>query len=221
MSKERKSFEDILDGNRGYDVFDQKEKEVESRRKDFVPRFWLPSEKETKIVFLDDNPPIIEEHQLKIGGDWRNWVTCLRMIGESCPVCDVLGDKPYTVGFYTILDLSEFTDRQGQQRKNEKKLLPAKFKALKMLKRYSQKRGGLQYCVFDVTRSSADGFNIGDIYDFEDKLKPAQVKKLNEDIEPYDYGEILKPKTAGQIKEMLKITEPTDPEEFEDDEVNF
>lgn len=216
-----KKFDDVLNRSRGYGAFEEKEKEVKARQKDYVPRFWLPSEKETKIVFLDDNPPIIEEHQLKISGDWRNWVTCLRIIGEACPVCDILEDSPYTIGFYTILDLSEFTDRQGQKRKNEKKLLPAKFKTLQMFRKYSKKRDGLQYCMFDVSRSSADSFNIGDIYDFEERLSESEAKKLNSDITPFDYAEILKPKSAAEIKEMLKISESSEEEAFDEDGVNF
>mgnify|MGYP000866051117 CR=1 FL=1 len=198
------SFKDLLDSRRGYDEFAKKEKEIEERQKTFVNRFWLPAEGSTKIVFLDDNPPIIEEHQLKIGGDWRNWVTCLRLIGEACPACDILNDNPYTVGFYTIIDTAVWTDKKGTERRNEKKLFPAKFKVLQMLKRLSSKRGSLVGCVFDVYRSSKDAFNTGDVFDYEGKLTDEQIKQLNKDAVPFDYAEILKPKSAAEIKKLLQ-----------------
>lgn len=198
------SFKDLINKKRGYDEFAKKEEEFEERRKSFVNRFWLPPEGNTKIIFLDDDPPIIEEHQLKIGGDWRNWLTCLRLIGEACPICDVLEDNPYTVGFYTVIDTAVWTDKKGNEHRNEKKLFPAKFKALQMLRRLSEKRGSLVGCCFDVYRSSKDAFNTGDVFDFEGKLDMEQIKKLNEEIEPFDYAEVLAPKTPAEIKKLLQ-----------------
>ena len=80
-------FKALLDRSKGYDVFEEKERAAEEKQKSYVNRFWLPGDSNAKIVFLDDNPPIIEEHQLQIDGDWKNWFTCLRMVGEVCPIC--------------------------------------------------------------------------------------------------------------------------------------
>jgi len=221
------NFRDLINQRRGYDEFAKKEEEYEERRKSFVNRFWLPPEGNTKIIFLDDDPPIIEEHQLKINGDWKNWFTCLRLIGEACPICDILNDTPYTVGFYTIIDTATWTDKKGNEHKNEKKLFAAKFKALQMLRRLSQKRGGLVGCVFDVYRSSKDAFNTGDVFDYEGRLEIEQIKKLNPDIEPFDYAEVLAPKSVAEIKKILqKNAEKMSGADFSDfekdeDEVKF
>lgn len=198
------NFSEILKQRSGYAEFEQREKEYEERQKNYVNRFWLPPEGNTKIIFLDDNPPILEEHQLKINGDWRHWYTCLRVIGEACPICDILQDQPYTVGYYTIIDTAEWTDRKGQKHVNERKLLAVKFKALQMLKRLSAKRGSLVGCVFDVYRSSKDAFNTGDVFDYEGKLEPEQIKRLNPDAEPYDYAKILEPKSPAELKKLLQ-----------------
>jgi hypothetical protein len=197
-------FKDMLNQNRGYDAFAEKEKEAEERQKNFVNRFWLPADSSTRIVFLDDNPPIIEEHQLQIDGDWRNWVTCLRMVGDSCPVCDNLDSKAYTVGFYTVLDMSEWKDKQGKTHKNEMKLFPAKFKTLQVLKRLSAKRGSLEGCVFDVSRSTSDAPNTGDVFDFETKITKEEILALNPEAKPFNYAEILEPRAAGDIMALLK-----------------
>lgn len=196
-------FKELLEKSRGYDNFEKKEKEYEEKQKSFVNRFWLPGEGSAKIVFLDDNPPIIEEHQLQINGDWRNWFTCLRIVGEACPICDVLDNKPYTVGFYTIIDTTEWTDKSGTTHKNELKLFAAKFKTLQILKRLSGKRESLVGCVFDVFRSSSDAANTGDVFEYEGRLTKEQILKLNKDAKVFDYAKIIKPKSAAEIAAIL------------------
>jgi hypothetical protein len=218
-------FRKKLNQNKGYDVFEEKEKKIEKERSNNVYRFWLPPENGAKIVFLDDNPPIIEEHQLKIAGSWKNWFTCLRTVGEACPICDVMNDNPSTVGFYTIIDTSEWKDSRGNVHKNEIKLLPAKYNSLKMLRRYSKKHGGLQNKVFDVYRTNSDAYNIGDVYDFEAELTDNQIKELNEEAAPVDYAEVLAPKSPAELKEIIqgKSGGGQSFEDYEDDDfdVNY
>ncbi|NMA67776.1 MAG: hypothetical protein GX957_16355 [Clostridiaceae bacterium] len=210
-------FKDLLERSRGYDTFAEKEKEIEERQKSFVSRFWLPGEANAKIVFLDDNPPIIEEHQLKLNNDWRNWYTCLRIVGETCPICDELDDKPYTVGFYTIIDTTEWTDKKGETHKNQLKLFAAKFQTLQILKRLSGKRGSLAGCVFDVYRSSKDAANTGDVFDFEGKLDKEDILKLIPEASIFDYSEILAPKKAGDILRDLRKNSERSYTAFTDD----
>lgn len=221
-------FSKLLQEQRGYDVFAKKEEEFEERQKSFVNRFWLPPEKSAKIVFLDDNPVILDEHQVKLNGRWNNFFTCLRQLGQNCPLCDELDNRPATTGFYTIIDTSEWTDSRGNKHVNEKKLFAPKFKTLQMLKRLSKKRGSLQGCVFDVYRTSADAYNVGDVFDYEGKLEEAQIKKLNKDIAPFDYAEILKPQSAGDLLRILKRNaESTNTEDYDvyskdaADDINF
>ena len=198
------NFQDLINKNRGYQEVDRKEQESEERQKSFVNRFYLKAGKEAKIIFLDDNPPVIEEHQLQINSDWRNFFTCKRIIGEPCIICDELKDTPYTVGFYTILDLTEYTTKKGDVIKNSVKLFTPKLKALQLIKRQSQKRGGLELCVFDVYRSSADAFNVGDSFEFETKVTWDEIKQLNENASPFDYAEILAPKSDAELKKIFK-----------------
>ena len=221
-------FSKLLQEQRGYDAFAKKEEEFEERQKSFVNRFWLPPEKSAKIVFLDDNPVILDEHQVKLNGRWNNFFTCLRQLGQNCPLCDELDNRPATTGFYTIIDTSEWTDSRGNKHVNEKKLFAPKFKTLQMLKRLSKKRGSLQGCVFDVYRTSADSYNVGDVFDYEGKLDEEQIKKLNKDIAPFDYAEILKPLPASDLLRLLKRNaESTNTEDYDvyskdaADEINF
>ena len=73
-----------LAGKTGYDVADEKIEKIEQEIANRVYRLWLKPEGETTIVFMDDKPPIIEEHQLKIGDSWQNWFTCLEVLGQPC-----------------------------------------------------------------------------------------------------------------------------------------
>lgn len=196
-------FKDKLNKSRGYEVYEEKQAEVDEKAKSYIHRLWLPPEKGTTIVFLDDDPPILEEHQLRIDGDWRHWYTCLKVVGENCPACDT-NNKPYTVGFYTIIDMAEWTDNKGKKHANELKLLPAKLSTLRILKHLSQSHGSLAGCVFDVFRSSSDAANVGDLFEFKGKMTKEQILALNKDAKPYNYSEILDPLTPAEMSKNLK-----------------
>jgi len=219
------NFSDMLKKSRGYKAFEDKETEVEERMKSQVQRFYLPPQKDAKVIFLDDDPPIIEEHQLKINGRWTNWFTCRKMLGDRCIICDELGDNPYTIGFYTILDLSEYQNKKGETVKNTIKLFAPKFKALQMIKRASQKREGLTHWVCDIYRSSPESFNVGDVFEWEEKTDMDTIKQLNADAAVLNYEEILAPKTNEELKKILKMSTEnsmsSDAGELDEDEVAF
>ena len=218
-------FEDVLKKSKGYGAFEEREKQIEEGQKDRAFRFWLPPEKGSKIIFLDDDPVILEEHQIKIKGDWKNWFTCARVTGEPCLICDKLGDLPSTVGYYTILDLSSYTDSKGNERSNTVKLLAPKFRALQMLKRASAKRGGLELWVVDVYRTTEKAYNVGDVYDFEEKTTWDKVKELNSEAKVLDYAELLKPKPQAHLRQLLMdSTESSNDagvDEVNEDEIDF
>lgn len=220
------NFSDLLNKHRGYESFKEKEKEVEQKmeeaQKNKVFRFWMKGGTDAKVIFLDDDPPIIEEHQIKMNGRYDNFFTCRKILGESCIICDELNDKPYTVGFYTVLDLREYTNKKGEQVKNTIKLFAPKFKALQMIKRYSQKRGGLGLWVCDISRSSAEAFNVGDTFDFEEQTTWDAVKQLNADAEVLDYASLLAPKTNDELAKLLKTNTENNVDIGEDeDDVAF
>lgn len=209
---------------RGYDDLDSVEKEIESRKsqsgggKPF--RFFMKVNETRNIVFLTDNPPVIDEHNLKINGKWGNTFTCLKNLGEECPLCEA-GDRPSTVGFYVVVDKAEWKDKNGNTRKNSVRILAAKFKSLKQFKKFSSKYSGLVGVEFEVERTGDKAAAIGDTYiketkhDEEDLIalvnagRPAKkaegsnygpITSLDEVIP--DWEEYLKPATA---KELAKV----------------
>lgn len=185
--------------SRGYAEAEKKAKEIDERKSNSIYRFWMPKGTTTRIVFLDDNPPVYDEHNLQINGSWKNWFTCKKQFGEECSICEG-GTYAYTAGAYTILDGSEWTDKKGAVHKDEKKLYIAKMDTLKKLKQISAKRGGLRGCVFEVTRTDGDKSpGTGDMFDFEYKMTEEELvakygQKDPKLVKAYDYDVVLAPK---------------------------
>jgi len=213
---------------RGYDELEKKDKEMEDRRSNTAYRFWIPSGNTTKIIFVDDNPPIIGEHQLKINGDWKNWHTCPASIDskDECGYCKA-GDRPYSAAFYTIIDMTEWTDKKGVKHANEKKLFVAKQKTWNKLKmksrKYKQKEeNGLVYVCFDVSRSSSDASSVGDDFEFVKRYTEQELKAIatKGDITPFDYEKILKPKGKEDVMRTLAKTDMgnDDTDDYQDEE---
>lgn len=167
-------------------------------------RFWMAPGSERKIIFLNDGNEflIYWEHQVFLGGSWKNWFTCLQPMGVKCPLCIWAQDHDgqfsrAKVAACSIIDTHEFKDREGKTRKNLKKLMVCKKETTEVLKRQYLKRvengERLKYALYDVYRSAKkQSPNVGDQFEFSKMLTPEQVP----DNEPLDMMEILKPDPA-------------------------
>ena len=81
---------------------------------------------------------------------------------DTCPLDDM--DNASYVVACTILDHRVYTDKSGADHKNQKKLLVAKGTAKEALLRQLQKRGTLQFCLYEAARSSkATSNNTGNL----------------------------------------------------------
>lgn len=162
-------------------IADQEDKKAEMRSKGSVFRFWLPADASTSITFLDGNLvdgildiPFYHEHQINMGGSWRNWFICTQD-DEPCPICEGGAQASY-VGAMTIIDHSEYTSKKdGQVKKDEVKLFVAKRETIKLLQKYAVKRGGLRGCTFDVSRVGDKSPGVGSSFDFTEKLTEAEL----------------------------------------------
>lgn len=142
-------------------------------------RFWIKPNTSAEFVFVDAEPFAIYEHNPKMNGSFKNWVTCVKGVFEDAPCCDEIGEKTrYYVGFYTIIDCSKWVDNKGNTYQYEMKLLPAKLKSLKKFKRKGEDRaqqGGLAGCLYKATREDQKSPSIGDEFEFQ---KEADMGKL-------------------------------------------
>lgn len=154
-----------------YDTgFEGTEREANRSRMVYGPRrLWIPAGASKEIVMVDDSPFCIYEHNPKIGGKWQNWFTCLKGVYDDVACCDVLGDSSYRyyVGYFTVVDCSEWTDRNGVKHQYEVKLLPAKMKTLKKFKRKKEDKGSLVGAMFTAFREDSRSPSVGDEFEFK------------------------------------------------------
>jgi hypothetical protein len=141
-------------------------------------RFWLPVGASKELVFLDDEPTCLREHNPKLNGRWSNWFTCLSGVSGEDPVCcQILGEnyRQYFVGYYTVVDCSKWTDKKGNSYQYEVKLLPAKMSTINKLKRKKEDRGTLVGCMYKVSRDTDKDPSVGGDFEFS---RDADLAKL-------------------------------------------
>jgi|WetSurMetagenome_2_1015567.scaffolds.fasta_scaffold103231_2 hypothetical protein len=217
-------------GKAGWKRAKEEDAAAKARREQRGPRrFWLDYDKSAKIVFLDTPDFFVHEHNLKIGGKYFNYATCLREI-DTCPPCDE-GDNPSYIVAGTIINLTPWTDKEGKEHKNEKQLFVAKGRARQRLMKQIERRGGeLTGCVYEMSRgNSTTECSTGEDFEYiktvkklSDLLKAAPVDKKGQPdptfIEPFNYAEIFAPKTSAELRAMLGLSAPVGSEEDEDNE---
>lgn len=166
---EKKSWYDT-----GYDGIEREKERI--ARSSGPNRFWMKAGTTREIVFVDDEPLCLYEHNPKINGKWTNWFTCLKDTSDIIPCCDKLGEKTrYYVGYYTIVDLTEHKDAKGNSYQYEVKLFPAKLKTLGVLRRKKQQKGSLIGAKFNVARDSTEDPNCGGEFEYD---RDADLEKL-------------------------------------------
>jgi len=164
-------------------------------------RYWMPKGSEKNVIFLTDGnaAPVLWEHQIRLGGKWTNWCSCVRPLGVKCPVCDWAdthsGDfRRYKGMYFTVIDTSKFTDKSGVERGNLKKLLCAKKDSAEILKRKYvscvERGDGLRGAMFKVYRANSDkSAAIGSDFEFIKMVDMAAIKDATE----LDYAKLLTP----------------------------
>ena len=238
---------------------------LEESKSDFAPdRFWVPVGQSREIVFVDSIPAVFKEHNAKMNGSWKNWLTCASMMAsdnELAPCCSIVGE-PYQVAMYTIIDCTKWVDKKGNSRQYEIKVLPAKYKTAAKLKRkhvdfvnnqdIPAEQRSLSGKLFRVIRDTDKDPSVGN--DFE-KVRDVDVSKLFDLVTfrgkklsdlilqaandqrvyetlhnsfgytkdndgnlprrlvPFNYEKLYEPKSAKDIKLLLRGFKPEDREE--------
>ena len=180
-------------------------------------RFRLKYEKgkdnETQITFLDGeldsdgvlDVPFLREHTVKKDGRWSN-IPCVADEEGYCPLCEQEDKPPSLVAYFTILDHTPYTDKNGKEHTTTKRLFVAKAGTLKLLTKHAIKRGGLTGITFDVSRTGDKEAAVGNVFDFIDKSELEALAKDNdwseELIEPLNYEDEIEYYTGEQLVEM-------------------
>lgn len=159
-------------------------------------RIWIPAGKSRELIFVDDSAFTFDEHNCFLNGSWKNWMTCAAPITEEGEpeCCRILGNKEgrYRVTTFTVIDCDKWTDKKGNVRQYEVKVLPAKFNTTQKLQRKADElaKDGktLKGRLYRVTRETAKSPAVGDEYEFVREVDMAKLfsvatykgKKLSE-----------------------------------------
>ena len=150
----------------GYDGVKKEEERLASQ---YGPdRYWMKPEERRSIVWIDDDPACIHEHNPQINGDWKNWFTCAQGVHEDVYCCEAMPDSRAYVGYLTVVDCSSYVDSRGNTRQFELKLFPAKLRTLKILQgKKTDRDNRLKGRVFRVTRTDENTPGCGNDFEFE------------------------------------------------------
>lgn len=179
-------------------------------KKTYTKRFWMPNNQEKLITFVDT--PVIDldgvqiktpfqynEYQLQLNGNWRNWFT--QPINPQDDVLKEMGYKASKVAVMTIVDHSEWTDKQGNLHKDELSLYVVKRSQpiWKQIEKLIERNGSLAGKTFRVHRMGDKSPGSGSMLE-----KNEQDFNLDPNVhKPFNYLEILKPKTRAELEAIF------------------
>lgn len=139
-------------------------------------RLWIPGGASKDVVWCDDEPVCVHEHNPKMNGNYRNWLTCLQGVHDEVVCCQKLGPKSrYYVGYLTAVDCSEWTDNRGNKHQFEMRLVPLKLRSLKKFRRKKDDRGSMVGTMWTMHREDDNAASIGDDWDF---LRDADMERM-------------------------------------------
>lgn len=158
-----------------------------------VPRFWLKVDEEADVIFVDDIGFWCERHVIKIGNRFHDVTCCAEL--RPCPICLKEGRQPIGTVFFTVIDLRQFVDKNGQIVKYRKVLLGAKRTLAKQIFDYKAQLGSLVGRRFKLKRYTAKDSNTGIIV----QVYPKAYKLTGDLAVPFDYETILAPPTDEEL----------------------
>jgi hypothetical protein len=180
--------------------------------KPFIRRFWMPNNSEKMITFVDGptvmcggteikTPFQYQEYQVQHNGNWRNWFT--RHPDPSHDVLSQHGHKAAKVAAFTIIDHSEYTDKQGNVHKDKISLYVVKRSQpiYKQIEKLLARHGNLQGKSFNVYRMGDKSPGCGSMLEPIDSwpgFDPSVHVSFN-------YLDVLAPKSADEISEALGL----------------
>lgn len=228
MAKEKKKW--FARGKEGVEMSKRNDEEMAARREARGPRrFWLENESSAKVTLLDNPEFFVYEHNLKLGGKYHNYFTCLQQI-DTCPICES-GDSPSFILVATVINHKKFEGKDGKVFKNQKQLIVFKSKAKEKILRQLEKKGNLRFTVWELSRgSSSTECSTGEDFEYLGKWgqdKEFQADKLKamvpdkEDpktwLRPFDYETIFAPKEPDELRKIVGGAPPVGGKDDSDD----
>lgn len=207
---------------RGEEARNRVDEEIENQKNRsssrFSPynfRFYVKPGESRDIVILDEEPGVFYyEHNLKDPqtGKWNKFIPCIKA-WDNCPLCDAVKESNYVM-LLTIIDLTPYTNKDGQTVEWSRKLLVVKSKQQKKFIRKFEKEGSLRGAIFTMTRDQQMEASIGEDIEFDEFMDEEELsdfvreytrdgKKETEDCSvPFNYEEIITEPTREQLEKL-------------------
>lgn len=160
----------------GFDGVEAEQRRIEEQQG--PGRLWIPPGQNKEVVFVDDDPVCVHEHNPKMNGHYRNWLTCLKGVYEDVACCQVLGPKSrYYTGYLSVVDCSEWQDQRGNTHQYEMRMMQLKMKSLKKIRRKKDDKGALVGKMYNLVREDDRSPTCGDEFEYRrdvdmDKMFP-------------------------------------------------
>jgi len=169
-------------------------------------RVWIPPTQTNRLLFLEDDPTTLWEHNYKWGNrKWRNWEPCVtrNKLGPECPICDAWDDRyPYFAGLLTVINMTAwFTKKTKVEVNFQREIFAPKLGGdkkpgvLKKVRKMCEKQGRLRGYVYDVERPGEKTESCGSEFELVEVIEPGDIKtyamdqlnayakRLNENVE--------------------------------------
>lgn len=199
----------------------QKFKEMEALRQitskqSFIRRFKLGPGDKGKVIFLDHPHVWLWEHSKNVDGRWENYTCTLEK--ETCPLC-IMKEKRAQILVATVIDTRKVVSKKGKVYQYQKSLLVMKGKAIRAMMRQFLDDGkiDLTHYAMELERDTdAQSVACGEIFTLGKKISmstlEAIAKKIEADpkeyLEPYDYFDILAPKSDRELRIIAGMGDP-------------
>lgn len=181
-------------------------------------RFRVPVGETRQVVVVDDAPDFFQyEHNLKNPktGFWDIFTGCVSEY-DNCPVCESSGKDAYYAMYLTVIDLTPYKSKSGDQVDFSRKLMVVKPAQQKKFTRFFEREGTLRGAIFDMTRDGDKDSSIGNDIEFvefmpEDELATytrewmdREKKRHVEDCTvPFDYEKLFPEPTVDALRAIV------------------
>ena len=175
----------------------------------YTPRFRMKVGTERLITFVDEpvvsfdgvelsTPVLYNEYSIQINGRWGNFFS--QPFEKDADVLGELGYRASRVAAMTVIDHNEWTDRNGVTHRDELSLYVMKRSQpiWAQVERLVKKEGSLRGKTFLVSRMGEKSSSAGTLIERHDSNFP-----INDTHQPFNYLEILKPRSRQEIEELL------------------
>lgn len=198
-------------------------------------RFWVGVGEQREVVILDSQlGPCFYEHQMQNPrtGRWDVHEACPKE-WEPCPLCDHQKDS-YYVMMLTVMDLSPYTNKQGQTIPHSRKLMAVKAQQQPFFMRQFDRHQTLRGLHLLMSRDTQQTAQIGNpefiqLHSEEDIIESfghdqivAQdgkvLKERNTDCFPFPYDRLFQKPTAEDLRRRYGGAAPAGSRQERDDE---